>query len=401
LIADVSRFSGTAHPEDMTTNRIWLGLIAALSIAACSSKDPLLNGHGGGGAGGGAGTTGGAGTGGDRACVNVQCLRPYECIRTCGGPIVSSGCCPCEAPLFDNFQNLACGGSSGTGGTTGIGGQGGSAVSCDGGAVFICTDGTRACSLTACPSGTAGTGGGAGRGGTGGTAGASGRGGTGGAAGGGGTGGAAGRGGTGGVAGTVGGAPGGRGGAGGTTGAAGSAGGTGGRVDGGADARACETAQCIRPYICIRACGGPIVTNNCCPCEAPLFDDFMGMACGDGGTGATSYVGCRFIGGSDRIVVAKRDTSRNQCVNVVFSNGTAPAGLTLPTGYGLESVSVVLPSECPTRRLPSAGAGPVTGTATWAPLGNPSTADVDVVVTLPGNDEALIASGVDVNGGCL
>ena len=49
LTAGVSRFSGAAHPEGMTTNRIWLGLIAALSIAACSSKDPLLNGHGGGG----------------------------------------------------------------------------------------------------------------------------------------------------------------------------------------------------------------------------------------------------------------------------------------------------------------------------------------------------------------
>ena len=177
-------------------------------------------------------------------------------------------------------------------------------------------------------------------------------GGTGGAAGAGGTGGAAGRGGTGGVAGASGGAPGGRGGAGGTTGAAGSAGGTGGRVDGGTDARACELSQCIRPYICIRACGGPIVTNNCCPCEPPLFDDFQGMACGDGGTGAISYVGCRFIGGNDRIVVAKRDTSRNLCVNVVFVGpGTPPTGLTLPSSYGLESVSVGAASACPTRQV--------------------------------------------------
>ena len=77
----------------------------------------------------------------------------------------------------------------------------------------------------------------------------------------------------------------------------------------------------------------------------------MGMACGDGGTGAISYVGCRFIGGIDRIVVAKRDTSRNMCVNVVFVEpGTAPTGLTLPSGYGLESVSVGPASACPTRQ---------------------------------------------------
>ena len=338
---------GAAHPEGMTTKRIWLGLIAALSIAACSSKDPLLNGHGGGGGAGNAG----------------------------------------------------------------IGGQAGNAVSCDGGAAIFCTDGvTIVCSLTACPTGTAGTGGGAGRGGTGGTAGASGTGGatggtagasggggTVGAAGAGGTGGAAGRGGTGGVAGASGGAPGGRGGAGGTTGA----GGTGGRVDGGTDARACELSQCIRAYICIRACGGPIVTNNCCPCEPPLFDDFQGMACGDGGTGATSYVGCRFVGGLDRVVVAKRDTSRNLCVNVVFVAPRTPsAGLTLPSNYGLESVGVVLPSECPTRNVPSAAADSVMGTAAWTNSASPSTADVDLVVTLPGNDEALIARNVDISPAC-
>ncbi len=89
------------------------------------------------------------------------------------------------------------------------------------------------------------------------------------------------------------------------------------------------------------------------------------------------------------------------CVNVVFANGTAPPGLTLPSGHGLESVQVVLPSECPTRNLLSVGAGQVMGTATWTPLGNPSTADVDLVVGLPTYDEALIARNVDVTGACL
>ena len=112
------------------------------------------------------------------------------------------------------------------------------------------------------------------------------------------------------------------------------------------------------------ACGGPIVSNNCCACEAPAFDDFMGMACGDGGTGAISYVGCRFIGGIDRIVVAKRDTSRNLCVNVVLRRGrrTAPAGLTLPPQLRLERVTVGPASQCPTNAVIGTVAGPVTGT---------------------------------------
>ena len=106
----------------------------------------------------------------------------------------------------------------------------------------------------------------------------------------------------------------------------------------------------------VRSC-----TNGCCACEPPLFDDFNGMACGDGGTGAISYVGCRFIGGINRVVVAKRDTSRNLCVNVVFGQGPAPAGLTLPTSYGLESVSVGTASACPTRSVLVDGGRPGDG----------------------------------------
>ena len=42
----------------------------------------------------------------------------------------------------------------------------------------------------------------------------------------------------------------------------------------------------------------------------------------------------------------------------------------------------------------------MTGTATWTPSGSPATADVDLVVTLPGNDEALIARDVNVMPAC-
>jgi hypothetical protein len=241
----VSRFSAGAHSGSMTTNRALLGLIAALSLAACdSSKDSLLSGGKGGGAAGSAaagrgGTAGGGsggttGTGGARACEMGLCVRPYECFRACGGPIEYSGCCQCEAPLFDNFLNMACGGAGGSagasGGSGGAGGRGG------GGA-----------------GGAGGAGGGAiaGRGGIGGTGG------------------------------------GGRGGTGGAGGGAGS-----GNTDGGTDTRLCEQGLCTRPYKCVRSCGAQPEYTGCCMCEAPLFDDEGGRACSDGGTVACGTVTC-------------------------------------------------------------------------------------------------------------
>ncbi len=197
-------------------------------------------------------------------------------------------------------------------------------------------------------------------------------------------------------------APGGRGGSSGVGGSA--SGGTGGNVDGGTDAFNCAMASCARPYTCITACGGPIISNNCCQCQAPAFDDFMGMACGDGGSGAISYVGCRYIGGVNRIVVAKRDTSRNLCVNVVLgSPQTAPAGLMLPPSYGLESASVGPASACPTRTVQPTVGGPVTGTVEdlTTTSTSPQFVNVDLIVTLPGVDEAIIVNRLDVSGGCL
>jgi len=334
---------------------------AALVLAACdSSKDSLLNtgGRGGnanGGAGGGtagtasAGRGGNGGAGGARACEMFQCARPYECITACGGLIISNNCCQCEAPAFDNFMNNACGGAGGRGGAGGAAGAAGGA-----------------------PGGSGGAGSG-GRGGSGG-----------------------------GVAGAAGSGSGGRGG---SSGAAGTAsGGTGGNVDGGTDAFNCATASCARPYLCVNACGGPVISYNCCSCVAPAFDDFMGMACGDGGTGAVSYHGCRFIGGIDRIVVAKRDVSRNMCVNVVLgSPQTASPGLMLPPSYGLESASVGPASACPTRTPQPIVGGPVTGKVeeVTTTTTTPQLVNVDVIVTLPGADEAIIVNGLDVSPTCL
>jgi hypothetical protein len=73
-------------------------------------------------------------------------------------------------------------------------------------------------------------------------------------------------------------------------------------------------------------------------CEAPLFDDFHGMACGDGGTAAISYVGCQFIGGIDRVVVAKRDTQPQPVRQRRLRSGAARArGAHAADSYGLES----------------------------------------------------------------
>jgi hypothetical protein len=36
-------------------------------------------------------------------CNIPECLRPYNCRLSCGGPIVSSSCCPCVPPSFDDF----------------------------------------------------------------------------------------------------------------------------------------------------------------------------------------------------------------------------------------------------------------------------------------------------------
>ncbi len=92
-------------------------------------------------------------------------------------PITDNQACPC-APGWscDTSRNVCVvsngkGGSSGSAGSSGTGGNGGTmggAGPCDGGAVIICTDGSMACGVAACPAtGTGGTAGAAGHGGSG------------------------------------------------------------------------------------------------------------------------------------------------------------------------------------------------------------------------------------------
>jgi hypothetical protein len=268
--------------------------------------------------------------------------------------------------------------------------------------------------------GTAATGGGSGSDGTGGT-------GSGGATGGSGSGGtgsggaASATGGTAGEASGGGGAPtgggggraadGGAGGTGGSPGGGGGGSGTGGGArDGGADVRQCEQVQCLRPYVCVRACGGPAEYTGCCPCEPPLFDDFgsNGM-CADGGQQTATYLGCRFIGGVNRLVVSKRDSARNLCLNVVLDGpGTPPAGLMTPPNYGLERATAGSAAQCPARGVLGLVASQVTGSVTIAAggTGSPTAVNADLTLTFPPNDagvpttELIRANDIDVTPGC-
>ncbi|MFZ5894495.1 MAG: hypothetical protein ACOY0T_25760 [Myxococcota bacterium] len=80
-------------------------------------------GTGGAGTTGGASNKGGAGGSGGRDCEAVQCLRAYECVAKCGGPVLSSGCCPCGGGTIDRVTE--CNANGGAGGEAGAGGGSG------------------------------------------------------------------------------------------------------------------------------------------------------------------------------------------------------------------------------------------------------------------------------------
>ena len=366
----------------MTTNKIWLGLIAALSIAACSSQGPVAErarrrdrGNAGRGGQGGSATlcdggavfagTGGrrpasawrlappgtAGTGG-RACeTRFSAFVPTSASATCGGPSRIHRLLPVRGAAV----RISRPGVRRLVGDRRRRARAGAAVRPAGGRY-----GRRRPVRAARRAGAA-------------TA----------------------------AVGTSGGAPGGRGGTGGTTGRAahGSAGGTGGRVDGGTDARACELPV-HRPYICKRACGGPIVANDCCACEAPLFDDSRAWRAATAARArpATSAAGssAETTASSSPSAIPAATFASTSSSSARRRRAGAHAAERLRPGVGVGH----LPSECPTRNALTAGAGPVMGTATWTASGGPSTADVDLLVTLPGNDEALIARNVDVSPAC-
>lgn len=74
------------------------------------------------GAGGKTSAAGGKTSGaGGRDCEAVQCLRAYECVEKCGGPVVTSGCCPCGGGTIDRVIECSTnGGAGGEGGASNV-----------------------------------------------------------------------------------------------------------------------------------------------------------------------------------------------------------------------------------------------------------------------------------------
>jgi len=103
--------------------------------------------------------SGGSGGGAAPACEKAECLRAIECVAACGGPIVKSGCCPCDAGTYDRLVQCGSGGGgtgngdSGTGTDANAGGA--SEASAQGGAKTSgpVTGLNTACVSDACPSG--------------------------------------------------------------------------------------------------------------------------------------------------------------------------------------------------------------------------------------------------------
>ena len=133
-----------------------------------------------------------------------------------------------------------------------------------------------------------------------------------------------------------------------------------------------------------------------------------GGAGGAGGQPGVSYAGCTFIGGIDRIVVAKRDAQRNLCVVFVLGAPGNPFNLTLPQNWGMESAfAMPATSDCRFRFPPSGSveANGGTGTVALPPTPTP-TVDIDVTLTFPPGDagagasERLMATGVVAPLGC-
>jgi hypothetical protein len=55
--------------------------------------------------------SGGSGDSGAPPCQHWECFRAVECVASCGGPVLKSGCCPCDAGTFDRIQCGAAGGA--------------------------------------------------------------------------------------------------------------------------------------------------------------------------------------------------------------------------------------------------------------------------------------------------
>jgi len=131
---------------------------------------------------------------------------------------------------------------------------------------------------------------------------------------------------------------------------------------------------------------------------------------GGGGADGGTYAGCRFIGGLDRVVIAKRDGARGECVVLVLvqPGSTSALPLALPPNWGVEFAFTMPLSESCLTRFPPSNAIRADGGSGSVTFGDsaPSSATADVTLTFSSGDTAgasaatLTASAVDVTGGC-
>ena len=134
-----------------------------------------------------------------------------------------------------------------------------------------------------------------------------------------------------------------------------------------------------------------------------------GGAGGTAGQSGVSYSGCTFVGGVNRIVVAKRDTQQNLCVVFVLAQ-QAPNrfNLTLPQDWGMEfAFAMPAMSECRRLSPPSGSSEAAVGSGTVALPPTPTpTVNIDVTLTFPPTDAdfsgsaRLMAASVVAPLGC-
>ena len=81
-----------------------------------------------------------------------------------------------------------------------------------------------------------------------------------------------------------------------------------------------------------------------------------------------SYSGCTFVGGVNRIVLAKRDAQQNLCVVFVLAQQAPnPFNLTLPKDWGMEyAFAMPAMSDCRLRFPPSGSSEAAVGSGTVA-----------------------------------
>ena len=126
----------------------------------------------------------------------------------------------------------------------------------------------------------------------------------------------------------------------------------------------------------------------------------------DAGTSAR-YVGCTFIGGIDRLVIAKSDAVRDLCFTLVLASpGQMKPGLAVPPNFGFERASGGAgTASCGARFGTGAFTDQVTGTVERLD-GGPTRLNVDVTMAFAANDagapatERLIVQNLDVSSIC-